>query len=104
MASAADEPVALGRALDRLMGSLDAPGPDLVSTIFGRWEELVGADVARHCRPAAVEGDRLVVVASDAAWASELQWLAAEVLARINEAASTERLKSLTVRVVPSLE
>ena len=102
--SSARGPVELGHALDRLLGSLDAAPSDLVSTIFGRWEDLVGADVARHCRPAAVEGDRLVVVATDPAWASELQWLAADVLARINEAASTERLKSLTVRVAPSAD
>ena len=104
MASTGEEPIELGNALERLLGSLDAPPADLLSTVFGRWEEVVGSDVARHCRPAAVEGDRLVVIATDPAWASELQWLAARVLERINEIASTERLKSLTVRVAPAAE
>ena len=96
------EPVGLGDALERLLGSLDAPPPDLLSTVFGRWEEVVGSDVARHCRPAAVEGERLTVVATDPAWASELQWLAADVLERGNEMAPAGRLTSLTVRVAPA--
>lgn len=101
MTVSADEPIGIGDALERLLGSMDAPSSDLLSTVFGQWEQIVGADVARHCRPSAVEGDRLVVVATDPVWAGELQWLASSVLARINEAASTERLKTLTVRVAP---
>lgn len=97
-----DEPVPLGDALERLLGSLDAPPVDLLSTVFQRWEEVVGPEVARHCRPAAIEQERLVVVASDATWASEVQWLASAVLDRINEMSSAGRLESLTVRVVPA--
>ncbi len=101
MTGSGGEPVQLADALGRLLGSLDVPPADLLSTVFQRWEEVVGADVARHCRPAAVEGDRLVVLASDSTWASEVQWLASEVLARINEMSCAGRLKSLIVRVAP---
>ena len=101
MMGSGDEPVQLADALGRLLGWLDVPPADLLSTVFQRWEEVVGPDVARHCRPAAVEGDRLVVLASDSTWASEVQWLASEVLARINEMSSAGRLQSLIVRVAP---
>lgn len=97
-------PVPLGDALERLLGSLDAPPVDLLSTVFQRWEEVVGPEAARHCRPAAIEGERLVVVASDATWASEVQWLASAVLARVNEMSTAGRLESLTVRVAPAKE
>ena len=103
-APAGDGPVELADALERVLGSLGAPPADLLSTVFHRWEEVVGADVARHCRPVAVEGDRLVVAASDPAWASEVRWLADRVLDRVNELSSTDRLTSLTVRVAPSPE
>lgn len=99
--SADGEPIELGDALERVLGSLGAPPADLVSTIFGRWEEVVGADVARHCRPVAVEGDHLVVTACDSTWASEVRWLSEVVLARANELSSTDRLRSMTVRVAP---
>ena len=97
-----DGPVELGDALERLVGSLGAPPVDLLSTVFQRWEEVVGPEAARYCRPAAIEGERLIVVASDAAWASEVQWLASAVLARINEMSTAGRLESLTVRVAPA--
>lgn len=97
-----DEPIRLTDALERVLGSLDAPPADLLATVFQRWEEVVGADVARHCRPAAIEDDRLVVLASDSVWASEVQWLASEVLARINEMSAAGRLESVIVRVAPA--
>ena len=96
-----DEPIELADALERVLGSLGAPPADVLSTVFHRWDEVVGADVARHCRPVAVEGDRLVVAASDPAWASEVRWLSDRVLARVNELSSNDRLKSITVRVEP---
>lgn len=102
MAATGDEPIELADALERVLSSLDMPPPDLLSSVFQRWEEVVGAEVARHCRPAAVEGDRLIVLASDSVWASEIQWLADHVLARINEMSSSQRLRSLTVRVRPA--
>ncbi len=92
-------PVALSESLDRLLDSLGAPSTDLLSTIFSRWEQVVGTEVARHCRPVALDDDRLVVEAADAAWASELKWLSEELLQRLAEASSQARLKSITVRV-----
>lgn len=102
MASRGDEPIELAEALERLLGSLGAPPADLLSTVFHRWADVVGADVALHCRPVAVEGDRLVVLASDSTWASEVRWLADQVLARVNELSSTDRLRSVTVQVAPA--
>lgn len=102
MSRPGDEPIRLTDALERVLGSLDVPSGDLLSTVFQQWEEVVGPDVARHCRPAAIEGARLVVLASDPTWASEVRWLAGEMLARINEMSSTGRLEAVTVRVAPT--
>ncbi len=92
-------PVPVGKALERLLDDLAAPPPDVLATVFGRWEEVVGPAAAQHCRPVAVEGERLVVVASDTVWASELQWLSSSVLERINAICEGSRLRSLSVRV-----
>ncbi len=97
-----DAPVPVGKALERLLGSLDAPAVDLLSTVFEQWEDVVGPEAARHCRPVAIEGERLIVLASDATWASEVQWLASALLARVNEMSAAGRLESLTVRVAPA--
>ena len=94
-----DEAVPVAQAIERLLGALDAPSGDLLATVFGRWDEVVGTAAAQHCRPLAVEGDRLVVAASDPVWASELRWLAASIIDRANEMSGEQRLRSMSVRV-----
>ena len=56
-----------------------------VHGVFGRWPELVGAEVAQHCRPESFAEGRLVVRADSTAWATQLRLLAATVLKRLNE-------------------
>ena len=96
-----DDPKSVGEALDQLLGTLNTPPSDVVATVFGRWDEIVGAAAAQHCRPVAIEGDQLIVVASEAVWASELRWLATNVVDRINQMSGNDRLRSLSVRVAP---
>ena len=104
MMPAGNEPMRLADALERVLGSFGAPPADLLSTVFHRWDQVVGVEAARHCRPVAVEGEHLVVAACDSMWASELKWLSDQVLARVNELSSTDRLTSMTVRVMPVTE
>ncbi len=85
-------------SLDRLLAGFSAPRTDVLEAIFGRWPEIVGADLAEHCRPAKVQGDLLTVVATDPAWASELRWLESEVIARVREVSGSERISRLRVR------
>lgn len=94
------EPVRWSNALERYVHSIGTPSVDVMVAVFKQWEELVGSEIAQHCRPAAVEGDRLVVAAADPVWAGEVQWMAQDLLSRINEAAGSQ-LKSLTVKVLP---
>jgi predicted nucleic acid-binding Zn ribbon protein len=54
-----------------------------VGSLAGRWPEIVGVDVAGHCRPASFEDGELVLVAESTAWATELRLLAPTLLGRI---------------------
>jgi predicted nucleic acid-binding Zn ribbon protein len=92
-------PQRLGRALDRLMGTLRAPSVDVLDTVFNRWAEIVGEDVAAHSRPLSIDGETLVIVASDPTWASELRWLENEVLSRLTEVSGSDRVSKVNVRV-----
>jgi len=85
-------------SLDRLLAGLRAPSSDVLEAVFGRWHEIVGADLAEHCRPVSVHGDLLTVTAEDPAWASELRWLESEVVARLAEVAGSGRISRLRVR------
>ncbi len=78
---------------------MKAPPVDVLTTVFGNWPEVVGADLAAHSRPTALDRDRLVVTCDSAAWASEFQWLERQVIERLVEVTGTTRISALTVRV-----
>jgi predicted nucleic acid-binding Zn ribbon protein len=80
---------------------MQAPSVDVLDSIFSRWEEIVGPDLATHTQPAAIDGDRLVVSVDDPTWASEFRWLEAQVLERVCEVSGSDRITKLLVRVKP---
>lgn len=92
-------PRPLGTSLDHLLGNLDAPSVDVLDSIFHDWSSIVGLDLARHTRPSMVDGDRLVVTASDSAWGTEVQWLEKHMLERLSEVTGSSRITSIQVRV-----
>ena len=92
-------PQRLGRALDRLMGTLRAPSVDVLDSVFTKWPEIVGEDVAAHSRPVSIDGDTLIISASDPTWASELQWLENEVIAQVAKVSGSDRVSKVKVRV-----
>jgi predicted nucleic acid-binding Zn ribbon protein len=53
--------------------------------VFGRWAELVGAEVAQHSTPESFADGRLVVRTDSTAWATQLRLLAPTVVRRLNE-------------------
>lgn len=92
-------PRPLAQSLERLLADMEAPPIDAVAAVFSRWPEIVGPDLAEHCRPVSVAGDALAIAADDAVWASELQWLEAKLLERLAAVAGTDRFRTVTVRV-----
>jgi hypothetical protein len=71
-------------ALATLSRRLGLPDPVKTGAIWGRWEELVGTDIAAHARPSSVRAGVLRVRADSPAWAQELQYLQEEIRARVN--------------------
>jgi predicted nucleic acid-binding Zn ribbon protein len=81
------------------MGTLRAPSVDVLDTVFTRWAEIVGEDVAAHCRPLSIDGNTLIIAAEDSTWASELRWLEKDVLARVAEVSKSDGITAVNVRV-----
>ncbi len=63
---------------------------------YGRWEEIVGAEVARHVRPVHVHRGVLHVVADSGVWAQEFSFARGAVLASLQR--SGVPVKELRVR------
>ncbi len=55
-----------------------------VHGLFGRWAELVGAEIADHATPESFADGKLVVRTDSTAWAVQLRLLASDVVRRLN--------------------
>lgn len=79
-----DEPQPLARAID---GLLSAEGWTLAAatgSVFGRWAQIVGVDLAAHTTPASLTDGELTVIADSTAWATQVRLLAAQLVRRLN--------------------
>lgn len=77
------DPQTLGRVAARISAQRGW-APRLASgSVFGRWAELVGPDVADHATPVSLRDGELTVAAESTAWATQLRLLQRQLLARI---------------------
>jgi predicted nucleic acid-binding Zn ribbon protein len=88
-------------SLAKVAGPLGASQPQL-SAVFGRWEELVGPVVAAHAKPVALQRGTLVVHVDEPGWATQLRFLSADVIGRIDAATEPGVVQRIDVRVRPS--
>ncbi|MFD8231234.1 DUF721 domain-containing protein [Streptomyces sp. NPDC059696] len=81
------DPMALGSAINRLLTERGWEAPAAVGGVMGRWPQIVGEDVAKHCVPEKYDEDeRVLTVRCDStAWATNLRLLAPTLVARLNE-------------------
>ncbi len=79
------DPQSVGRALSRLTAEHGWTTELAVHGVFGRWETIVGNEVATHCRPERFVDGRLTVRADSTAWATQVRLLAPTVVQRLND-------------------
>ena len=99
--SSPEPPERIDGALDRLARRLGTPGAAALRVVFGRWDDIVGADAAAHSRPLRLAGGTLVVGVRDPARATELRYRGPEILERIAEVVGAPVAERLEVRVSP---
>lgn len=92
-------PRPLAEILDRTLRRMGAPDADVLSAVFGDWDQIVGSDLAAHTRPRAITDGCLVVVADDAAWASRVRWSSAVILEQVAARTGADGVTEMRVRV-----
>jgi predicted nucleic acid-binding Zn ribbon protein len=92
------DPTPITSSLDAVMRSLKGPGRHQVSGVFGRWEELVGTQIAQHARPVRLDSKVLVIEVDDPAWATQIHLLSMEIRGRLATEVGAD-VESLEVRV-----
>lgn len=96
-----DDPTPLASSLADVVRSLGGPTSSSRSlqAVFGDWAEVVGPQVAAHARPVSLIDGRLVVVVDQPGWATQLRFLEADLMGRLNQAAGASVVTSVQVRV-----
>lgn len=79
-----DDPQPLNAAIG---GLIDEQGWTLAAatgSVFGRWGQIVGPELAAHTSPDGLDGGELTITADSTAWATQVRLLAGQLMRRLN--------------------
>jgi predicted nucleic acid-binding Zn ribbon protein len=93
-----EDPQPLRHAIEGLLAERGWRAEAAAGALFGRWDQLVGPELAAHARPARYEGTELLVLADSAAWATQLRLLAATLVRRLNQELGDGTVTRVAVR------
>lgn len=93
------QPRQIGAALGLLLDDLGLDGASSAFRIKVLWEEAVGTEIARHCRPVSVRGGVLDAEVDSSVWCQQLQMQRPELLERLRERLGEDAPKDLRFRV-----
>jgi predicted nucleic acid-binding Zn ribbon protein len=93
-----DDPQPLGAALGGLLSARGWRERAAVGSVFGSWDQIVGADLAAHTRPEAFDDGELLVTADSAAWATQVRLLAPQLIKRLAEELGAGTVRRVKVR------
>ena len=94
----ARDPVPFGAAIRRLVAERGWEDTTAAASVLARWEQLVGPEIADHCRPASLVDGELVLVAESSAWATQLRMLTRTLQGRLTEQVGEGVVTSVVVR------
>ena len=96
-------PRPVGDSLPGLAKRLGAPPPALLTAVFAQWEDLVGPAIAAHAKPLSVSRRVLLIGADHPGWATQLRFLSADLLGRLEAAAGPGQIERVDIRIVPAV-
>lgn len=80
-----DDPEPISALLGRMLSEQGWRERAAIGAVFGRWDQIVGPDLAEHTRPESFADGEVVVRADSAAWATQVRLLAGSLVRRLNE-------------------
>jgi predicted nucleic acid-binding Zn ribbon protein len=93
-----DDPAPLSAAIDGLVADTGWELAVATGSVFGRWAQIVGPDLAAHTSPDGLVDGELTVVADSTAWATQLRLLAAELVRKLNAELGDGSVRRVNVR------
>ena len=78
-----DDPQPLSAAIGGLLDGRGWQQQAAMGSVFGRWAEIVGQDLAAHTKPETFADGELAVTADSTAWATQVRLLAPQLVRRL---------------------
>jgi predicted nucleic acid-binding Zn ribbon protein len=91
------DPQLLDNTIDRLVNDRGWTTDVAVAGAIARWDQIVGPDVAAHCRAERYADTELTVRADSTAWATQVRLLAPSLVKRLNEELGDNTVSRVTV-------
>jgi len=93
----ARDPQTLGSTLGRLVAERGWETPVAVGGVIGRWDAVVGPDIAGHCAPVSFDEGVLTVRAESTAWATQVRLLVPSLMRRLAEEVGEDTVTKVVV-------
>ncbi len=85
-----NDPVPITASIDSIMSSLRGSDRVQIGGVFGRWVDAVGDNIADHVRPVRLDQRVLTVEVDEAAWATQVKFLSANIIQRLHDVAGVD--------------
>lgn len=96
------DPAPLGSLLSGAAGRFGVDDAGAVGTVWRKWLDLVGPDVAAHCEPTSLRAGVLRVRADSPVWAHEVGYLSEEIKGRVNRLLGRDAVREVRIWSGPS--
>ena len=95
------KPIQVKNLVQAVLGDLGLEAVARSYRVGECWEEAVGPQVARHCRPVALRGGMLDARVDSSVWCQQLQLQTPQILASLREVLGDEAPTGLRFQVGP---
>lgn len=79
------DPQPMALSVDKLVVERGWQAPVAIGGVMGRWDAVVGSEIAAHCTPETFTDGVLTVRADSTAWATQVRLLLPQVMRRLTE-------------------
>jgi predicted nucleic acid-binding Zn ribbon protein len=93
------QPQPVGVVLEQVLGDLGLSAVAAAHRVGQKWEEAVGPEIARHCRPVAMRHGVLEAMVDSSVWCQQLQLQRPEILAALRQVLGDDAPEDLRFRV-----
>ncbi|HET9898706.1 MAG TPA: DciA family protein [Streptosporangiaceae bacterium] len=93
-----EDPAPLEAAIGGLIAASGWELDIATGSVFGRWAQIVGPDLAAHTSPEALVDGEMIVSADSTAWATQLRLLARDLVRRLNAELGDGTVRRVQVR------